>query len=249
MVGSCIRGMETPVFRKLKWALGSALIIIVLGLSISAILFQYPDADAHKQLPTVSATNVVSEVKQAPSASVLPGPQVVQEDGKQDVKIPDYLGKLTMTKRRTIWWTLYNIYGAVTPEIINKVIAANPHIRNKNIIAEGDILDLPSIPADVQPVNKGDIIVIVESGKNLETVYNIFRNNPDEKSLPQLTFLSFWNKKEGIEFAIVIDKCFKNIRAAQEAVGKLPPMITAKTKILSQWNADTVFFNRRALQH
>ncbi len=249
LVGSCIRGMETPVFRKLKWALGSALIIIVLGLSISAILFQYPDADAHKQLPTVSATNVVSEVKQAPSASVLPGPQVVQEDGKQDVKIPDYLGKLTMTKRRTIWWTLYNIYGAVTPEIINKVIAANPHIRNKNIIAEGDILDLPSIPADVQPVNKGDIIVIVESGKNLETVYNIFRNNPDEKSLPQLTFLSFWNKKEGIEFAIVIDKCFKNIRAAQEAVGKLPPMITAKTKILSQWNADTVFFNRRALQH
>ena len=82
LVGSCIRGMETPVFRKLRWALGSVLIIIVLGLSISAILFQYRDADAHKQLPAVPATNVVSEVKQAPSASVLPGPQIVQEDRK-----------------------------------------------------------------------------------------------------------------------------------------------------------------------
>jgi hypothetical protein len=48
---------------------------------------------------------------------------------------------------------------------------------------------------------------------------------------------------------IVIDKCFKNIRAAQEAVGKLPPVIAAKTKILSQWDANTVFFNRRALHH
>jgi hypothetical protein len=48
---------------------------------------------------------------------------------------------------------------------------------------------------------------------------------------------------------IVIDKCFKNIRAAQEAVGKLPPVIAAKTKILSQWDANTVFFNRHALHH
>jgi general secretion pathway protein A len=249
LVRSCIRGMETSVFRKLKWALGSVLIILVLGLSISTILFQYRDADAHKQLPAIPATTIVSEVKQAPSASVLPDPLIIQEDKKQDVKMPDYLGKLTMTKRRTIWWTLHNIYGAVSPEIINLVIAANPHIRNKDIIAEGDIIALPSIPADIKPVNRGDIIVIVENGKDLETMYNIFRENPDQQNMPPLAFFSFWNKKEGVEFAIVIDKCFKNIRAAQEAVGKLPPMIAAKTKILSQWNADTVFFNRRALQH
>jgi hypothetical protein len=79
--------------------------------------------------------------------------------------------------------------------------------------------------------------------------YNIFRNFPDEKRLPPLAFLSFWNNKEGISFVIVIDKYFKNISAAQEAVGKLPPIIAAKTKILSQWKADTVFFNRRAFQH
>jgi phage tail protein X len=163
--------------------------------------------------------------------------------------MPDYLGKLTMTKKRTIWWTLHNIYGTFSPKIVNAVIAANPHIGNKDIIAEGDIIALPSIPADIKPINEGDVIVIVENGKDLETVYNIFRENSDQQNMPSLTFFPFWNKKEGINFAIVIDKCFKNIRAAQEAVGKLPPVIAAKTKILSQWNADTVFFNRRALQH
>jgi hypothetical protein len=249
LVRSCIRGRDTPVFRRLRWALGSVLIILVLGFSINVILFQHRDADAHKQLPAVPATTVVSEVKQALSAFVLPDSIIVQEDKNQDIKMPDYLGKLTMTKRRTIWWTLHNIYGAASPEIINTVTTANPHIRNKDIISEGDIIVLPSIPADIKPVNKGDIIVIVENGKDLEKVYNIFRENPDQQNMPPLAFLSFWNKKEGIEFAIVIDKCFKNIRAAQEAVGKLPPMIAAKTKILSQWDASTVFFNRRALQH
>jgi hypothetical protein len=111
------------------------------------------------------------------------------------------------------------------------------------------MIALPSIPADIKPINEGDVIVIVENGKDLETVYNIFRENPDQQNMPSLAFFPFWNEKEGINFVIVIDKCFKNIRAAQEAVGKLPPVIAAKTKILSQWNADTVFFNRRALQH
>jgi hypothetical protein len=129
------------------------------------------------------------------------------------------------------------------------VIAANPHIRNKNRIAEGDIIALPSISADIKPINEGDIIVILENGKDLQKVYNIFRNNPVQQNMPSLAFFPFWNKKEGINFAIVIDKYFKNIHAAQEAVGKLPPVIAAKTKILSQWDANTVFFNRRALQH
>jgi len=154
-----------------------------------------------------------------------------------------------MTKRRTIWWTLNNIYGDTSSNIMNAVLTANPHIKNKNIITEGIIINLPSIPAEVKSISEGDIIVSLEGGQDLETMYNIFSNNPDEKRLPPLAFLSFWNKNEGISFVIVIDKCFRNIPAAQEAVDRLPPMIAAKTKILSQWNADTVFFNRRALQH
>jgi general secretion pathway protein A len=249
LVRSCIRRLETPVFRRFRWAPGIVFIIMVLGFSINAILFQKREVDAHKKIPAVPAITVVSEVKQAPSTSVLPDSLIIPEDKNQHIKMPDYLGKLKMTKRRTIWWTLHNIYGVVSPEITNAVITANPHIRNKDVIAEGDIIALPSIPAEIKPMNGGNIIVSLEGGKDLETMYNIFRNNPDEKKIPPLAFLSFWNNKEGISFAIVIDKYFKNISAAQEAVGKLPPMIAAKTKILSQWNADTVFFNRRALQH
>ena len=248
LVASCRRRLETPAYRRFGWALRIVLILLVLGFSINAILFQQREADAHKKIPAVPATAVVSEVKQAQSASVLPDPLLTQINENQHVKMPDYLGKLKMTKRRTLWWTLHNIYGVVSPEITDAVITANPHIRNKDAVAEGDIITLPSIPADIKPISGGNVIVSLEEGKDLETMYNIFRNHPEEKRLPPLAFLSFWNNKEGIKFTIVIDKYFTDISAAQEAVGKLPLVIAAKAKILSQWNADTVFFNSRALQ-
>jgi general secretion pathway protein A len=248
LVISCVSEMGTPLFKRLKWALASVLIIIALG-SIGAIILQIRNADAYKQSSAISSIPVVSEVEQVSSASVVPDPLIVQGDKNKEMKIPTYLGKLTMTKRRTIWWTLHNIYGVVNPKIAKAVLEVNPHIRNKDRVAEGDIITLPSIPADIKPINENDIVVIVEKGKNLETVYNIFRESPDLQNISPLVFFPFWNKKEGIEFAIVIDKCFKNIHDAEEAVGKLPPMIAAKTKILSQREANTVFFNRHALQN
>ena len=52
-----------------------------------------------------------------------------------------------------------------------------------------------------------------------------------------------------LEEAIVIDKKFKDIKSTEQAVGQLPPEIAAGAKIISQWDADTVFFNRRAMRY
>ena len=264
LVRSCISDMATPLFRRLRWALVSFLIIVALGIAISTIVFQGRNADAHKQLATIQAAPAAPVTPSAPAAKAAPiAPEITpvkstdfaanavinREKKNQDIRMPDNIGKIPMTKRRTIWWTLHNIYGEVNSDIMNAVFTANPRIKNKDMITEGSLITLPSIPAAVKPVSKSDIIVAIKSGKDLETMYNIYRNNPDEWKLPPLAFLSSWNKKEGMEFAIVIDKCFKNYSLAEEAVGKLPPVIAAKAKILSQWDTDTVFFNHRMLHH
>jgi hypothetical protein len=54
--------------------------------------------------------------------------------------------------------------------------------------------------------------------------------------------------ENGIIFAVVIDKIFTNSHEARKAINRLPPALAAKTKIISQWDANTVFFNRKALQ-
>lgn len=249
LVRSCINDLMTPSFRKLKWALTGVIIFVLVGFSIGAVMSQRRDAVAQKKLLLPSVVTFVTEQKQDAPLSVSTGAKNNQAEKVKDVKMPRYLGNLTMTKRRTLWWTAYNIYGEVNPEIIKVVSTANPHIKNKNMITEGDKIELPLIPADIKPVNEGDIIVAVESGKDLEIVYNVFQDDSFRKKMPPLVFFSFWNKKDGINFAIVIDKCFKNSLAAQEVIGNLPPIVVAKTKILSQWDADTVFFNRRKLEH
>jgi len=248
MVRSCVNNLMTPSFRRLKWALTGVFIFVLVGLSIGTVVLHRQEAVEQKQLLVNSNMPVVSKVKQETPVSLSVGVKNIQKGSTQDVKMPECLGKLTMTKRRTLWWTAYNIYGEARPEIINALTAANPHIKNKNIIVEGEKIELPLIPADIKPITDGDIIAAVESGKDLEIVYNVFQDDSFRQKMPAVVFFSFWNKKDGINFAIVIDKCFRDIRAAQEAIGKLPPPAAEKTKILSQWDADTVFFSRRKLQ-
>jgi general secretion pathway protein A len=253
LVRSCVSEIASPFFRRLRWAMVSFL-IVVLGISMGAVVLQLQNADAYKQLPATPSNSVipvnpvVSEVKQVKQTDAAVNQLTIQENKTQDVKMPDDLGKIRLTGKRRIWWTLYHIYGETGSHIMNAVLAANPHIKNKDVVPEGTLIILPSIRAEIKPVNEGDMVVALKSGKDLETMYNLFRNNPDWRNMPALAFLSFWNKKEGIEFAIVIDKCFKNNKSAGEAVGKLPPMIASEAKILSRWDADTVFFNRRVLQ-
>ena len=248
LVLSCVNDMSAPAIKRWQWGIAGFLLVIMLGYAINTILFPLSDDDAQKKISSASVHQLVPEVRQAAAGGDDSHAVRVSEDRNQLNKMPDSLGKLAMTKRRTIWWTLHNIYGVVNPEITNTVIKFNPHIKNKELVWEGEIVNLPSIRADRQPLHKGDVIIAVESGKNLEKVYNIFRENPDQQNMPPLVFFPFWNKKEGMEFAIVIDRCFKNVRDAEEAVGKLPPMIAAKTKILSQWDENTVYFNRHILQ-
>lgn len=251
LVRSCTRERATPLSGKLRWALVGLLMMVLLGIAISTIPLQSRNADAHKQLSAILSTPAIPATSIVPVESTGSGANSLmnQNNNNQDIKMPDYLGKITMTGKRRIWWTLYHIYGATTSDIMNAVLTANPHIKNKDLITEGTIITFPSIPADIKQVNEGDIIVALKSGKDLETMYNVFRNNPDERDMPALAFLTFWNKKEGMGFMIVIDKFFKNKNLAQEAVGKLTPAIASEAKILSQWNTDTVFFNRRVLHY
>lgn len=247
LVRNCIGEMASPSFRKLKWALTSILAVLVLVISVGAITLPGSNQDGHDRLPAFSKTSAAPGINNQQPAELS---SVIKENNEnQNIPMPDCIGKISMTKKRTIWWTMYNIYGDTGSQIMREIFKMNPHLENGNKVYIGTTITLPSIPADIKPVQNGDIIVALECGQDLETMYNIFRNNPDERRLPSLAFLSFWNKNKGFEFAVVIDKCFKDMNSAQEAIGKLPPVIAARAKILSQWNEDTVFFNRRPLQN
>jgi len=272
LVRSCINENESPAIRRIRWVLASLFIFIIAGLSIGSITLQSLNFYASNPSPAASVKPVAVKVNEAKKTGFavnsltgnadhvagMSGHAMnttgVNDVGNvnntgpvEDVKMPDTMGKMLMPPRRTLWWTIFNIYGDRGPQLMKEVFAANPHLKNKEAVNAGAVINFPAIPAGGNPVKQGDVLVSLESGKDLETMYNIFRNNPDEKILPPLAFLSSWNKQRGIEFNVVIDKKFKDTHSAKEAAGKLPSVIAAKAKILSQWDADTIFFNRREL--
>lgn len=249
LIQSCIRERERTLFRKVRWAMAALLFVAIFGVSVSAVKWQGADGHSRRQEPAmkVNTSAVENNALEHPADnwnSASSGVNTVQ-----DVKMPGHIGQLPMTKRRTIWWTIHNIYGETDQSIIKNVYALNPHVKDRDVIHEGTVITLPAIPAEIKPIEPNDVIIALESGQDLGNLYNIFRNNPDEQRLPSLKFFSFWNKKKGFEFAVVIDQKFKNVESANKVVNQLPPVYAARARILSRWDEDTVFFNRRALQH
>jgi hypothetical protein len=176
-------------------------------------------------------------------------PSVLQEDDNQNSKMPELIGKLKMKKARTLWWTVHNIYGEANDQITEIVIKANPHIKNRNRIPIGEILNLPAIPAKKKPTNDGLFFIQLDAGKDLEEMYKIYWESPYQHIIPPMSFFPVWNKKEGITFIVLIDKYFTNADVAQDIINNLPAPVAAKAKILSQWDESSIYFNHQNLKH
>ena len=179
-VKNSISEMAKPLFIKAQLALLSFLIVIALGLLIRPMILQGQNNNAYKQLPT-------AQIVPAPimKTNSLPDSPIIQEDKNPDNKMPDYIGILTVKKRMTLSRILYNIYGAAYSGTLAAVIKANPHIKNEDIIKEGDIITLPAIPADTKPVKNNDFMILLKQGKDLEIMYDFFTGNRYQQTMRQ----------------------------------------------------------------
>jgi len=237
LVKNSISEMSRPLFLKTRWVTVSILIIVVLGFSAGAFFTQRLGADTpEKKLASIVTK---SPVNISDNLSV---------SQKIEDKMPDSLGTIKINKGSTIWQISQNIFGSTESEIINAVIKANQQIKDANKIPAGAFIKIPSIPSNNISVKKDDLIIQIESGKNMENIYNAFSANAYRQSMSRIVFFPMWNKKEdGIKFAVILNKCFNNMRDVENAIEKLPHAVAAKTKILSQLDENTVFFNRTIL--
>ena len=175
-------------------------------------------------------------------------PSSKMDSVKASEKLPDYLGKIAFKERMTIWQVLHIIYGEFNSDIKQLFLAANPQIKDVDYIRAGAVIQVPSVLEKAHPLKKDTIIVSLKNGKELETIYYSFIEKKDMVNMPALLFLSFWNMREGTQFAIALDERFMNIGAARDAIRRLPAEIAVSAQILSQWDGDIVFFNKRFLQ-
>jgi hypothetical protein len=242
--------MMTPLFKKIKWVAVGLLVAIAFGFSAVGIFWQYQNRDEPQQTmprPQFTPANTATPVRSPADSKITPAPltdsSIIHEDKKDDRIMPECIGTLTLKKGKTIWWMLKNVYSDSSAEMIEALIRVNPRIGDVNRLRYGEVLNLPSVPAAIKPLKNGDIIVQIKTGKSMEDVYIFFRENPYRQTIPKIIFFSYWNKREGMTFSTVLDKCFSNNESAQGEIKKLPALIAAEARILSHWDEDTTFFN------
>jgi hypothetical protein len=84
----------------------------------------------------------------------------------------------------------------------------------------------------------------------MQNIYDAYLLNVYRQNVPAVVFFPYWNKKEAeINFALIINKYFNNNRDVEAEIKKLPPALAAKAIILSDWDENTVFFNRKISSH
>ncbi len=270
LVRSCVRKMTGQVFNRVAWATMSLLILAILLVSTLFYLngpknqgnqiqnqraLSGVDIKKEPLIPPPSGMDSVKVSENIPPPVVMENVKVPENISppaevnkvKASGKIPNSLGTIAVKKRMTIWQVIHSVYGEFNPDIKQLFMTANPQIKDLKYVQAGAVLKVPSLPEKARPLKRGTIIVSLEKSKDLETTFYSFVEKYDLKYKPATLFLSFWNQREGRQFAIVLDKRFASMEEAGEAIRQLPSGLAVSARILSKWDGDIVFFNSKFL--
>lgn len=200
--------------------------------------------------PSLVQADPVSPAGQATESLVVPGQ--IQEmnlpDHTNSQKMPDYLGKVSMKKRMTFWRLMDDIYGDTGSVLTEWMIRVNPKVKNISYIHCDAEVNVPLIPEKARLLKQDAIIVVLGSSKALEETYYSFIQKKNKVGMPAMLFFALWNKREGRQFLIALDKPFTSMDKAGEAIRRLPSELAESARVLSQWDGGTVYFNNRFIQ-
>ncbi len=102
------------------------------------------------------------------------------------------------------------------------------------------MINFPSIKLEDGPFpQKGFWVQLTVKG-DLGKAILFLKSYPDY-ALP-LQIIPYWNKKTGLQFAVLLDRDFQDKLSAMEVMAEVPPNLKLEAKILTHWEKGTTFF-------
>ena len=174
------------------------------------------------------------EIQSIPMNSMEPSPEVTDA-------FPEVLGQVTLGRNETLWRLVQKVYGVYTDRKFKSLRLTNPDIKNPNRVDIGQIVAVPAIPAPVNTVPENNYWVEIETKDNLESAIQHLRTYPEDAL--RIRLIPFWNRREGLKFAVVLRGHFSSEALAKARLNGMPPHLVSEGKIISSWDEDTVFFS------
>jgi hypothetical protein len=229
------------------------LFVVAAPLIFQQIAWQYEPLplSLNKRIIQQTETNrvlapppgIVSQTQSAPQAAI-----VERKDRlitPEAVEVPRNLGSLTVKKGENVLRILHAVYGDVNRNQFQSVIQANPHIQDVNHVKDREIITLPVLSMMSRlPASMPYWIKIAED-KNLEEAYAFLKSYP--RYYPPIRLLPYWNLRQGLTFALVLNNGFEDKASAQEIMVSLPRALTSEARIIN-WEQGTIFFKKTLME-
>jgi len=209
---------------------------VVKGESVESVAVVTADETPAEQIvETENADDGDMDVARESAEAMMTTP----ERARQAEYPPVILGQLEVRRGWMVSMMIARICGVCDSRHLKLIRDANPHIRDINHVRVGDIIIVPAIPAASKPPS-GVYWVQVEEKETLRAAHDYLDKNIDKRT--GLRIVPYWNSREGLNFAIVMNRGFNAKVEAREALDALPLYISRQAKIVDGWDKDTVFF-------
>jgi len=151
---------------------------------------------------------------------------------------PKILGQLTLKKSADALTILKRIYGTNARMQVTSFLKANPRVTNPDEVKAGETIIIPARSDIHDPTTSARWWIQIATLKDLAGAYELVTAAPSAQSF---VMLSYWNQREGLTFAILLNKGFKDEAAAKKALKALPPPYHLLGRVVSGWGNDSVF--------
>ena len=157
----------------------------------------------------------------------------------REITLPRLLGGITVKgDEDTVGDMISKIYGSFEGgKYLDIVSRVNSHIRDLNIIGIGDAVVFPAVPITPKSSPKKLWWVKIGEEEMLYGAYQFIQSYP--KDAPPARMIPYWDRRNGVKFAIVLKRYFTDEQRARGVMSSLP---ATGEKCLTQWKEDTVFF-------
>lgn len=248
IVHACIKRQAFKSQDKI-FILRNSVIFLLLILTISLTLIKFSDRISLDFLINKSAK------KNNPGKTILLAKQnhkanpvdmkIVKENKDVQIKknLPELLGTTEVHQGETMGELAKLVYGTATPDIIQKVLDVNPHIKSPNRISIGQAISFPCIPAKTRYMTEQNFFIEISNEDILESAFEILRTYKKKGGEIPIKLIPYKNINSNQQFALIYDKCFTKKELMHKKIEEINSRLHLKFKMLTSWNQDTTFFS------
>jgi len=183
------------------------------------------------------------DVPQEAAAKITAVPVSEKEAMASRLSYPALLGQVKVVQDAFVWTIIEDIYGRCNVRMMRLVADVNPHIKNLDKIVAGDIVNVPTIPAQPSIKATGERYhVEIARFTDLEKALRAYRRY--KAGVFPVTMLPHWSER-GLQFSLLLKNDFNDEAEAKRALEAVPSEIAAEGKIIAEWTPGTVFFTKR----